>query len=188
MASKSNIYIDKRKQEFESALTHFTKELHELRSGRASTTMVENVQVEAYSSFMPLHQLASLSVPEPQAISIEPWDKGVLKDIEKALAKHPAGFSVLNTGDRIIIKIPPMTEENRKEVVKVLGKKAEETRISIRKIRDSIKEEIISAEKKNDITEDDRYEYLANLDNVVSDYNKRIQEQTETKEAEIMAI
>lgn len=185
---KSNAFIDKHKQEFEKAMQHFVQELHELRSGRASSTMVENIQVEAYGSRMPISQLGSISVPEPQAIMIEPWDKTVLKEIEKALSTHPAGFSVVNTGERVIAKVPPMTEQNRKEVVKVLGKKAEETRIGIRQVRDKVKEEINTAFKENGITEDDKFEYLANLDNLVSDYNKKVQELADRKEEEILTI
>ncbi len=186
--ANSNIYIDKNKEEFEKVISHFKDELMTLRTGRAQAILVENIPVEAYGATTPLKQMASISIPEAKSISIEPWDKSVLKDIEKALTYSNLGFSVVNTGDKLIAKIPPMTEENRKEILKVIGDKSEKARISLRQLRDQIKEEILAAEKSKDITEDDRYSYLADLDNLVTDYNKKIEEMAKEKEQEIMTI
>ncbi len=186
--ANSNIYIDKNKAEFDKVISHFKEELMALRTGRAQTMLVENIQVEAYGATTPLKQLASISVPEAKSISIEPWDKSVLKDIEKALTYSNLGLSVVNTGEKLIAKIPPMTEENRKGILKIISEKSEKTRISLRQLRDQLKEEILAAEKNKGITEDDKYSYLADLDNFVSDYNKKIEEMAKEKEQEIMTI
>lgn len=186
--ANSNVYIDKYKNEFESALEHFKKDLQSLRTGRAQATIVENVPVEAYGVTTPLKQLASISIPESKSISIEPWDKNVIKDIEKALTYANLGLSVVNIGGKLIAKVPPMTEENRKELIKILGKKQEEAKIAIRQVRDKIREAIIEAQKKNDITEDDKYQYFADLDNYTIDYNKNIEKVSEEKEQDIMTI
>jgi ribosome recycling factor len=185
---ESNIYIDQKKEEFEKIINHFKKELSGLRTGRAQATLVENIQVEAYGAMTPLMQLASISVPDAQSISIEPWDKNIIKDIEKALNYANLGFSVVNAGDKLIAKIPPMTEENRKDLLKILNQKAEESKISIRQVRDDIKENILAAEKNKEITEDDKYKFLTDLDNLVSEYNKKIDELVKDKEQEIMKV
>ncbi len=184
----SNIYIDQYKEEFEKVIDHLKKELNALRTGRAQATLVENLQVEAYGAMTPLKQLASISVPDAKSISIEAWDKNILKDIEKALNYSNLGLSVVNTGEKIIAQIPPMTEENRKELLKIMGEKVEDARISLRQIRDKVKEEILKAEKEKEITEDDKYKYLTDLDNLVTDYNKQIDKLAEEKEKEIMTV
>ena len=186
--AESNIYIDQQKDEFEKAIEHLKKELTTLRTGRAQATLVENVQVEAYGTMTPLMQLASISVPYAKSIAIEAWDKNILKDIEKALSYSNLGLSVVNTGEKLIAQVPPMTEENRKELLKILGEKVEASKISIRQIRDKIKENILKAEKANEITEDDKYKFLADLDNFTTDYNKKTDSLSEEKEKEIMTV
>jgi len=186
--SDTNIYIDQQKEEYEKALEHFKKELNNLRTGRAQVTLVENLQVEAYGVMTPLNQLANLNIPDSKTISIEPWDKNILKEIEKGLSYSNLGLSVTNTGDKLLAQVPPMTEENRKELLKIMGEKVEAARISIRQVRDKIKEKIIEAEKNKEITEDDKYKYITDLDNFTSDYNKKIEETAKNKEQEIMVI
>jgi len=186
--AKSNIYIEKNKSELDKNIEHLNKELASLRTGRAQATLVENVQVEAYGAITPLKQLASISVPEAKSIAIEAWDKSILKDIEKALTHSNLGLSIVNAGEKLIAKVPAMTEENRKQLLKVVGEKIEEARIGIRKVRDKIKEMILTAEKDKEITQDDKYEFLADLDNFVSDYNDKIEELKEKKEKDIMTI
>jgi len=186
--AETNIYIDQYKEEYDKAIDHLKKELSTLRTGRAQTTLVENLQVEAYGVMTPLMQLASLSVPDAQSFAIEPWDKNLLKDIEKALSYSNLGLSVVNTGDKLIAKVPPMTEENRKDLLKILGEKIEASRISVRQVRDKVKEAILKAEKENSVTEDDKYKYLTDLDNFTTDYNKEIEKISKDKEEEIMTV
>jgi ribosome recycling factor len=186
--AETNIYIDQYKEDYEKNIDHLKKELMGLRTGRAQATLVENIQVEAYDAKTPLNQLASISVPDAKSIMIEPWDKTVLKEIEKALSYTSLGFSVVNTGDKLIASVPPMTEENRKDLLKIMGTKIEDTKIAIRQVRDKIKEEVLKAEKDNEITEDDKYKYLTDLDNFTSDYNKKVDQIAEDKEKEIMTV
>jgi len=184
----TNIYIDQHKDDYEKNLEHLKKELAGLRTGRAQATLVENLQVEAYGATTPLNQLASISVPDAKSIMIEAWDKNVLKDIEKALSYSNLGFSVVNTGEKLIASVPPMTEENRKDLLKIMGDKVEHIKISIRQVRDKIKEEILKAEKEKEITEDDKYKYLTDLDNYTAEKNKEIDKMAEEKEQEIMKV
>lgn len=184
----TNIYIAQNKEDFNKALEHLKKELQTLRTGRAQATLLENLQVEAYGAMTPLNQLASISVPDAQTIAIEPWDKSIIKDIEKALSYSNLGLSVTNAGDKLMAKVPPMTEENRRDLLKILGKKAEDAKVSIRQARDKVRETIIEAEKNKEITEDDKYKYLTELDNFTTDFNKQVEQLAEQKEQEIMKV
>jgi len=186
--TQANQYIDQYQAEFDKAIEHLKSELNSLRTGRAQTTLLENVQVEAYGAFSPLNQLASLSIIDAQSIAIEPYDKSILKDIEIGISKSNLGLSVVNTGEKLIAKVPPMTEENRKDLVKMLGEKVEDTKISIRQIRDKVRELIMDAEKNKEITEDDKYKFLTDLDNYTSEQNKTIDEMAKEKESEIMTV
>jgi ribosome recycling factor len=186
--ANSNKFIDKYKSEFDKAMEHFKTELGSLRTGRAQSAIVENILVEAYGSQTPLKSLAAISIPEPKTIQIQPWDKNILKDIEKAFSYSNLGLSVINTGDKLVAKLSPMTEENRKELVKVLGQKLEAAKISLRRVRDTVREEILEAEKNKDITQDDKFRYLADLDNFIADYNEKIAKAAKEKEGEVMVI
>lgn len=184
----ANLFIENHKIQFQQAIESFKKDLQSLRTGRASTALIEDVMVEAYGSMQPIKQLASLSIPENNAVAIAPWDKSVLKDIENALTKANLGLSIINTGDKVIAKLPLMTEENRKAMVKVLGAKAEDARVSVRKVRDEVKTATVNAEKNKEITEDDKYQNIAELDEYIASLNKQIEELREAKEKEIMTI
>jgi ribosome recycling factor len=183
-----NQFISKHKIEFDAVLEHLKKELGSLRTGRAQSALVDNLQVEAYGVRQPLKQLAGISIQDSKTISIEPWDKSIMKDVEKALSSTNLGLSVINLGGKILAKVSMMTEETRKELLKVLGKMQEADKISIRQIRDKVKEEILKAEKDKTITQDDRYQYLADLDNYVSELNKKVEAIAKEKEEEIMTV
>jgi len=185
---ETNKYIEKRKAEFDKILEHFKQELNSLRTGRAQSAIVENMLIEAYGAQTPLKQLAAISIPEAKSISIEPWDKNIIKDIEKAFSHSNLGLSVVNTGDKLIAKVPPMTEENRKELIKVLGQKVEAGKISVRRLRDEVRESILGAEKQKEITEDDKFTFLAALDNFVTELNKKLDAVAKGKEEEIMIV
>jgi len=186
--AKSNRFIDKNKKEFEMVVEHFKIELAGLRTGRAQSAIVENLIVEAYGAQTPLKQLAAISIPEPKTISIQPWDKNIIKDIERAFSYSNLGLSIVNAGDKLVAKLPPMTEENRKELVRVIGQKLEEAKISLRRVRDAVKEEILSAEKDKAITQDDKFEFLADLDNYIAEHNQKMAEMAKEKEEEVMSI
>jgi ribosome recycling factor len=184
----SNIFIDEHKDEFQKAIEFLKHELRGIRTGRANTALVEEVPVFAYEVTQALKNLANLSIPENNAIAIQPWDKTVIKNIEKALTDAKLGLEIINLGEKVLAKIPMLTEDTRKEMVKLLGKKVEESRIALRKVRDNVKEEIIASEKNKEISEDDKFQYLEELDMYTQNFNKQIEELRKEKEEELMKV
>lgn len=182
------LIIDSYKNEFEKVISDLKNELATLRVGRANPLMVENILVQAYGSKMPIKQLASVTVPEARTILIQPWDKAVTKDVEKAISEANIGINPVNEGAQIRLTIPPLTEESRKELTKSVGEKMEKTRIIIRQIRDKVRDQITKKEKNKEITEDDKYDLQKKLDDLVRDYNDKIKDLGEKKEKEIMTI
>lgn len=180
--------IDNRKPDFEKSLDILKDDLVTLRVGRANPMIVENILVEAYGAKTPLKQLASITVPEARTILIQPWDKTVAKDVEKAIIGANIGISPVNEGSQIRLTIAPLTEESRKELTKSVNEKMEKIRIAIRQIRDKVKEEIVKQEKNKEITEDDKYDLQKKLDELVKDYNEKIKQMGEAKEKEIMTL
>lgn len=181
-------FIDSFKPNFEKAVERFKNEISSLRVGRASPALVENIKVDSYGTLTPLVHLASITAPDPKTITIQPWDKNLVKEIEKALAQAELGVSPIVKDDVIIINIPPLTEEVRKELVKKLNQKLEEARVSIRNNREKVREQIIKQEKDKEISEDDKYKRLEELDELVKDYNEQIKEIGGKKEGEIMKV
>src|SRR3989344_6192415 len=161
--------LESYKEDFEKALSHLKDELATLRVGRANPIMVENILVESYGTKMPMKQLASIAVPAARTLVIQPCDKNIIKDIEKAIIAANIGISPVNEGQQIRLTIPQLTEESRRELVKSVGEKAEKARIALRQIRDKVKEEIIKQEKDKEITEDDKYDLIKKLDDKVKD-------------------
>lgn len=184
----ANQFIEKFQSEFDKTVEHFSKELAGLRAGRATPAMVENVLVEAYGVKTPMLQLASVSAPEPRQLVIEPWDKNLIKDIEKALSYANLGLAVRAEKSVVRVTVPQMTEENRRDLVKQMTEKLEAAKIAIRSVRDHVKEAIIEGEKNNLVTEDDRYQYIEELDKKVAELNNQLKEMTERKEKEIMTV
>ena len=182
------INLDDSKQEFESAIEFLKKELAGIRTGRANPEMVENISVDSYGAKTPIKQLASITVPEARTITIQPWDKNIIKDIEKAITASDIGISPVVEGSNIRLTIPQMTEENRLGFVKVIGAKAEKSRVAVRQTRDKIKEEITKQEKNKEITEDDKYDLIKDLDEMTRKFNDQIKELVDAKEKEVMSI
>ncbi|MFA6254515.1 MAG: ribosome recycling factor [Patescibacteria group bacterium] len=180
--------IDNYKSDFGRVIDNLTGELATLRVGRANPIMVENIFVQAYGVKTPLKQLASITVPEARTILIQPWDKTITKDVEKAIFEANIGISPTNEGAQIRLTIPPLTEESRKELTKSVGEKMEKARIAMRQIRDKVKEEIVKQEKNKEITEDDKYDLQKKLDELVKDYNEQIKKLGDKKSEEIMTL
>jgi ribosome recycling factor len=180
--------IDEHKAEFQAALDHFQKELSVLRTGRASASLVEDVRVEAYGQSMDLKSIASITTPDAKTIQIEPWDKTVVKEIEKALVDANLGMQPSVTGTLLRLSMPPMTEENRKQMVKVLHQKEEHAKIGIRSAREKIKTTIQDDEKENAIAEDEKHRQLEQLDKVTAVWNEKVEKLAKEKEEEIMKI
>lgn len=180
--------IDKKRPELEKSIEHFKDELAQLRTGRASVAMVEGLTVDYYGAKSPLKQVASITVPEPRTIMISPWDKDNLVNIEKAIRESQLNFNPNNDGQVIRINIPVLTEERRKDLVKVLNQKAEDAKISIRKQREDVWDEIQKAEKEGLMGEDDKFVGKDKLQEVVDEFNKKVEEIRAEKEAEILTV
>lgn len=183
-----NKIIEDAKKHFEETLSFLRKELAGLQTGRASIGMVEDLEVECYGSRMPLRELAAIHAPEPRQIIIQPWDKNIVKDIEKAINQSPIELSPVTDGESIRLNIPSLNEERRKEIVKVLKDKIEEGRISIRHYREEAWKNIQDMEKEGQISEDDKFKAKDQLQKVVDEYNKKIDEMGHHKEQEIINI
>lgn len=183
-----NEIINKRKEEFDKAIEHFKNEAGKLRTGRANPSLVEGLLVDYYGTKTPLKQIASISTPEPRTITIQPWDRGALSAVEAAIRESDLNLNPNNDGIVVRINIPMLTEERRRELVKVLNQKGEEARISIRSIREEAWKEIQDLEKKGGISEDDKFKGKDLLQEIVDEYNKKIEEIRGKKEGEIMTV
>ena len=183
-----NIYLQNNKEEFNKVIEFFRREIAVLRTGRANPGVLEGVQVDAYGVKTPLSGLASISVQDARSMIVSPWDKGVLKNIEKAIVEANLGFGVVNEGDKIRLTMPLMTEENRRDLVKRLNEKMEEARVGLRKERDVIKKNIERAEEEKEISEDDKFKFEKELDEEVRRLNDEIRAIRDTKEEDIMTI
>lgn len=159
-----------------------------MRTGRASAALVENIRVEAYGQSMDLKSNASVTIPDNKTIQIEPWDKSLVKDIEKALIDANLGMMPNVAGTVIRMVMPPMNEENRKNMVKLVSQRTEQAKITIRNIRESVKTAIQNDEKAKTISEDDKRRQLESLDKVVAEWNAKLDAIAEEKEKEIMTV
>ena len=182
------INLENSKPDFEKVVTHLKNELQALRGTRATPALLEHVLVEAYGSSQPLKALAAISVLDPKTLTVEPWDKAVLKDIEKAILTAQVGVNPVNEGQRLRVALPPLTEESRKELVKIVHDKLETARQSVRTIREKLRQQIIEVEKKKEIGEDEKYKQLERLDKMAAEHNEQIKKIGEGKEKEIMTV
>lgn len=165
-----------------------TGKLKNIRAGRASTSLVENVKVDYYNTQTPLVQMASINIPSSSLIVIEPWDKNSLGDIELAIRNANLGVNPVNDGNVVRISLPPMTEERRQEFVKQAKNLSEEAKVVVRNLRAEAWLKIKDLEKQAKLTEDDRYRAEQEINKIVEEFNKKIQELIENKEKEILTI
>jgi ribosome recycling factor len=164
------------------------KDFATIRTGRANPAILDRVTVECYGSMMPINQVANISAPEPRMIMIQPWDKSILASVERAILKADLGFNPTNDGNVLRLIIPQLTEERRRELVKVLKKDAEEKRIAIRNIRRDANENIKKLEKDSVIAEDDSKKGLEDIQKLTDKYIAEIDRLTASKEQEIMEV
>jgi ribosome recycling factor len=183
-----NNIIDDHKKDFEKAVEFLKAELSKLRTGRAHAGLVENLPVDYYGSKSPLKQMASITIPEARSISIAPWSRDSLVNIEKAIRESQLNLNPINDGQVIRVNIPALNEERRRELVKILNQKAEEARVTVRRAREEIWDEIQETEKSGKIGEDDKFSGKDKLQKVVDEYNARIEEIRKKKEGEIMTV
>jgi len=180
--------INKTKPEMQKLLNKLQEEFNNVRTGRASTGIVENVVVNYYGTQTPLKQMASITTPDASSIVITPWDQSSLGDIEQAIRTSDLGFNPVNDGKSVRISLPPLTEERRKELVKLVHDIAEEVRVGLRNLRQDAWNEIKTMEKDSKITEDDRYDAEKDLNKLIEEFNKKIEELSEKKETELMKV
>jgi ribosome recycling factor len=180
--------IDKIRPHLDRTVEYLKNEFNHLQVGRATPALVENLEVECYGQKMPLKQLASIQTPEPSLIIIRPWDKAIIKDIERVIIQSKLKLVPVVEEDIIRLRIPPLTEERRKELVGIIREKLEECRVSIRRHREEAWQEIQTLEKNKEITEDDKFRGKSKLQEVIDEYNKKIEEMGKKKEEEILKV
>ena len=171
-----------------STIEAFKSESARIRTGRASTSLVSNVKVNYYGTPTPLNQLATLGVPEPQLIVIQPYDGGALGEIEKAIQAAELGLNPSNDGKVIRVPVPPLTEERRKEMVKMVKKMGEDHKISLRNIRRDINDSLKSEEKEKKITEDDVRKGQSEVQKGTDQFVSQIDQLLSAKEKEILQV
>jgi ribosome recycling factor len=167
---------------------HFRKDLSKMRTGRANLSLFEDIKVDYYGTQTPINQVATLGVPDPTLISIQPYDPSFLENIEKAIQNADLGLNPINDGKQLKVPIPPLDEERRKELAKHIRGLLEEEKTAIRIMRREAKEEIEFLEKEKEITEDDKFWGYDKLQEITDQYIKKIEELAEAKEKEILEL
>ncbi len=175
-------------QELSKAKEHMKNEFAKLQAGRANPAIVEGVFVMAYGSSQPLRNVAAVSILDAQTISIQPWDKTVIRDIEKGITEASLGLNPSNNGESIMIKIPTLTEERRRDLVKLANKMAEEGKVGIRNVRQDFKKKIDHAKSEKEISEDEAKTYENDLQKAIDAAMKEMESLLKHKEEEIMKV
>lgn len=180
--------INEASSKMEKALAHLKEEFKTVRTGRASVSVFDNIKVDYYGNPTPLSGVATLSAPEPRLILIQPWEPSLIPAIEKAIQGGNLGFNPQNDGKVVRIPIPSLTEERRKEFVKLTKKMGEDSKVAVRNIRRDANEHLKQLEKDKAISEDDNKKGQEKVQNITNDYVKKIDAAIEHKEKEIMEI
>lgn len=176
------------KERMGKSIETLKREYSRLRTGRASISLLDGIRVSYYDTPTPLNQMASLAVPEPRLIVIQPWDKTAIEDIEKAILKSELGLTPINDGKVIRISIPPLTEERRKELVKVARKMSEDNKVAIRNIRRDANEMLKDLKTEKEITEDELYRSQEEVQKTTDQFISQVDELCAAKEKEILEI
>lgn len=180
--------LNELQRRMDGALKTLHHEFGGLRTGRASPSLLDVVQVEMYGSHMPLSQLATVSAPEPRMLSVQVWDKTAVKAVEKAIANANLGLNPAADGQLIRVPIPPLSEERRKEMVKVAGKYAEQAKVAVRNVRRDGMDALKAAEKSGEISEDEQRKRSEQIQKLTDDFVKKVDEALVVKEKDIMAV
>jgi ribosome recycling factor len=183
-----DLILDELRDNMGEGIRSFERSLNKVRTGRASLSLLDGIKVDYYGTPTPINQVATLSTPESRLILISPWDKNAIGDIEKAIQKSDLGLMPSNDGNVIRIAIPPLTEESRREIVKVVKKMGEESRIRLRNARRDANNQFKTLKKDSEISEDDLYTYQDEVQKVTDEYMKKIDAIFAAKEKEIMEI
>ncbi len=180
--------IDKLEKRFNLIVEKFNQEIKNIRTGRATPSVLDGVMVDYYGVATPINQMAAVNATDAKTITITPWDKDQLISIEKAIKDSDLNLNPGNDGEVIRFILPPMTEERRLELVKILKTKTEESRIKIRQFREEVLNDIQEQEKLGNISEDDKFRSKDQVQKIVDEYNKKIEEIEKKKEADVMAV
>lgn len=175
-------------EKMEKSLKALVEELKKVRTGRAQVNMLDNVKVNYYGSLVPLSQVASISTPDARSFMIAPWETNVLKDIESAIIKSDLGMAPMNDGKVIRLKVPDLTEDRRKELVKQVKKVAEDMRVAVRMARRDANDEVKKALKDKAISEDESKKSETEIQKMTDEYIKKIDQTTEEKEKSLLTI
>lgn len=184
MNEEIDFILDSAKEAMNNAIEHLIKELRAIRAGKASPAMLANVQVDYYGAATPLGQVANVSTADARTITVQPWEKNMLQEIEKAIMLANLGFNPMNNGDNIIINVPALTEERRKELAKQAKGEAEHAKVGIRNARKDANNEI----KKTDLSDDLKKNAEADVQKLTDRFIKNIDEKLSVKEKEIMTV
>lgn len=176
------------KSRMDKTIKALADDLKSIRAGRANAGLLDKISVDYYGQMTPLNQVAGISVPEPRLLEIKPWDTSIISAIEKAIQTSDLGINPSNDGKIIRLQIPELTEERRRDLVKVVGKHSENAKVSIRNIRRDAMEEIKKAEKNKEISEDDKKDYEEEIQKLTDKYVKEIENIAKDKEQELMEI
>ncbi len=185
MNEEITFILDAAKESMDAAMVHLEKEFIKIRAGKASPAMLSNLKVDYYGSQTPLTQIANVNTPDARTISVQPWEKGMLQEIEKAIMNGNLGFNPMNNGDMIIINVPPLTEERRRDLAKQAKGEAEDAKVSVRTARQDANKEIRNL---SDASEDLKKNAEGDVQILTDTYTKKIDAFLEKKEAEIMTV
>lgn len=180
--------IKQMREHMDAAVEAMRREFSGVRTGKATAALLDTVRVDAYGSKMPLNQVATVNTPEPRLIVVQPWDKALIGEIERGIQASSLGLNPANDGTVIRVPIPPLSEERRKDMVRLLHKMAEEGRISVRHARQEANKEIKQREQDHDMSEDEARRQLDEVQKITDEYIARIDELMKTKEAEVMEV
>lgn len=175
-------------ERMEKAIVALEREFSKLRTGRASTSLVEGIKVDYYGTPTPINQVASLAVPDSRCITIQPWDRNAFALIEKAILKSDLGLNPVNDGKIIRINIPPLTEDRRKELGKIARKYSEEAKVAVRNVRRDANEQLKKLEKGKELSEDDLHKAQEDVQKLTDRYVAKTDEKAAAKEKEIMDL
>lgn len=178
--------INQRKKDFNGTFEFAKGEIAGIRTGRANSSLVEDIQVEYMDAKLHIKELATITVPEPRVLMIQPWDKGAISAIEKGIRDSKLGLNPVNSGQIIILNLPPLTEERRREFIKLLHQKVEDARIRVRQIREDILKKVQAEVREKKGRDDDLRSAKDELQKIIDDLNQKFDELTKKKEQELM--
>lgn len=183
-----NDILSDMKKKMQDVMEHVQHEFSIIRTGRANASLVDTLMVQYYGNTTPLKNMASISVPEPTMILIQPWDRQSIGDIELAIRNSELGLSPVNEGSQIRLVLPTLTEDRRNQLIKTISQKAEAGKIALRNVRKDTWDEVQKQVKSGDLTEDDRYSYEEDLNKTIDGFNKQIDDLVEAKERELKTL